>query len=219
MNSHHFKKRLTLSLILIFVLTAFTGCGGFNAKSYTKACLDLLCTGETKKYSSITNISEDEAAEIYNTFVDQEMDSLKEIGVSDDKAEDFRSLFVDIYKKAKYSVGKATKNEDDDSFKVPVTIRKFKIFNTATQNAQQKLTDKAIELEKAENQAKDEELTAMFVDYWYDELKAGLETGEYDEKTTIEVTIEKKDGQYSLSTEQLQTIFNELFDADTQTAE
>ena len=218
MNSHHLKKRLTLSLILVFVLTTFTGRGGFNAKSYTKACLDLLCSGETKKYASVTGLSEEAATDTYNTFINQEMDSLKTIGVSDDKADDFRTLFIDIYKKADYKVGKATKN-DDGSFTVPVTIRQFKIFNTATQNAQQKLNDKAIEQEKAEEKLSDEELSALFIDYWYDELKAGLEDGEYADKTEIKVDVTSTDGKYSLSTEQLQKIFNELFDADTQTAE
>ena len=218
MNSHHIKKRIILSILLVFVITTFTGCGGFNAKSYTDACLDLLCKGETKSYVSITGLTKEEAEDTYNTFIDQEMESLKSIGVSDDKAEEFRTLFVDIYKKADYKVGKATKN-DDDSFTVPVTIRKFKIFNTATQNAQQKLTDKAIEQEKADEKSSDEELNAMFIDYWYDELKAGLENGEYADKTTVEVKVTSTDGKHTLSADQLQILFSELFDADTQTAE
>lgn len=204
-------KHFSLCLVLVFVLTVFSGCGKFDASGYTKACLDLVCKGETANYVKMTKQTEDQAKETYNGFIDAEIESMKSSGVPEDQLEDFRKLFEEIYSKAKYEVGEATQNKDK-SFTVKVSVEQFKVFDGVMTNVQTKIQEEAIALQKKDKTPTNEELTVLAAKYMYEELKANVEKGEYAEKKEIEVPVTLSNNVYSISTTEYQTIFSELFD-------
>lgn len=210
-----------LSIFLLFILItacAVTGCTpSFDASAYIKACLDANTHGEFTEYADITKTSVEEVEALYNKGIDAEISYLDSYNISDEKREEFRTLFVDIYKNFKYEVGEAVRNEDD-SYSVPVTTYKLQIFKDIMSEGEAYLTDYAQKEVDAGRTPTQEQLEEEAMNYMYDTMKANLGALEYGEAVTITVTVspsqQNSQTVYSIGQSDLQTLLESFIDIE-----
>lgn len=205
-----------LSIFLLFILV--TGCTpSFDASAYIKACLDANTHGEFAEYADITKTSVEEVEALYNKGIDTEISYLDSYNISDEKREEFRALFVDIYKSFKYEVGEAVRN-DDDSYSVPVTTYKLQIFKDIMSEGEAYLTDYAQKEVDAGRTPTQEQLEEEALNYMYDTMKANLGALEYGEAVTITVTVspsqQNSQTVYSVGQADLQTLLKSFIDIE-----
>lgn len=210
-----------LSIFLLFILVTactVTGCTpSFDASAYIKACLDANTHGEFAEYADITKTSVEEVEALYNKGIDTEISYLDSYNISDEKREEFRALFVDIYKSFKYEVGEAVRN-DDDSYSVPVTTYKLQIFKDIMSEGEAYLTDYAQKEVDAGRTPTQEQLEEEALNYMYDTMKANLGALEYGEAVTITVTVspsqQNSQTVYSVGQADLQTLLESFIDIE-----
>lgn len=210
-----------LSIFLLFILVTactVTGCTpSFDARAYIKACLDANTHGEFAEYADITKTSVEEVEALYNKGIDTEISYLDSYNISDEKREEFRALFVDIYKSFKYEVGEAVRN-DDDSYSVPVTTYKLQIFKDIMSEGEAYLTDYAQKEVDAGRTPTQEQLEEEALNYMYDTMKANLGALEYGEAVTITVTVspsqQNSQTVYSVGQADLQTLLESFIDIE-----
>lgn len=210
-----------LSIFLLFILVTactVTGCTpSFDASAYIKACLDANTHGEFAEYADITKTSVEEVEALYNKGIDTEISYLDSYNISDEKREEFRALFVDIYKSFKYEVGEAVRN-DDDSYSVPVTTYKLQIFKDIMSEGEAYLTDYAQKEVDAGRTPTQEQLEEEALNYMYDTMKANLGALEYGEAVTISVTVspsqQNSQTVYSVGQADLQTLLESFIDIE-----
>lgn len=210
-----------LSIFLLFILVTactVTGCTpSFDASAYIKACLDANTHGEFAEYADITKTSVEEVEALYNKGIDTEISYLDSYNISDEKREEFRALFVDIYKSFKYEVGEAVRN-DDDSYSVPVTTYKLQIFKNIMSEGEAYLTDYAQKEVDAGRTPTQEQLEEEALNYMYDTMKANLGALEYGEAVTITVTVspsqQNSQTVYSVGQADLQTLLESFIDIE-----
>lgn len=212
-------KKLSVLYLLACMITCFaTGCtASFDASGYVKACLDSNTHGEFDKYAEITSSSVEEVEAIYNQGIDSEIAYLDAYNISAERKEEFRTLFVDIYKNFKYEVGEATKN-DDGSYSVPVTTYKLQIFKDMMAEGEQHLTDYAQAEVDAGRTPTQEQLEEEALNYMYDAVKTNLSALEYGEPATVTVTVSpSKHGSqtvYTVSQTELQSLLESFIDIE-----
>lgn len=212
-------KKLSIFLLFILVTTCtVTGCTpSFDASAYIKACLDANTHGEFAEYADITKTSVEEVEALYNKGIDTEISYLDSYNISDEKREEFRALFVDIYKSFKYEVGEAVRN-DDDSYSVPVTTYKLQIFKNIMSEGEAYLTDYAQKEVDAGRTPTQEQLEEEALNYMYDTMKANLGALEYGEAVTITVTVspsqQNSQTVYSVGQADLQTLLESFIDIE-----
>lgn len=212
-------KKLSVLFLLSCMITCFTtGCtASFDASGYVKACLDSNTHGEFEKYAEMTASSVEEVEAIYNQGIDSEISYLDSYNISAERKEEFRTLFVDIYKNFKYEVGEATKN-DDDSYSVPVTTYKLQIFKDIMAQGETYLTEYAQAEVDAGRTPTQEQLEEEALNYMYDAMKTNLSALEYAEPATLTVTVSpSKQGTqtvYTLSQTELQSLLESFIDIE-----
>ncbi len=212
------KKLSILFIMCLAVSFVLTGCmPKFDASGYIKACLDANTKGEFEAYAEITGSTVEEVEALYNQAIDTEMQYIEGYNVSDDKKEEFRQLFIDIYKNFKYEVGEATRNEDD-SYTVPVTTYKLIIFENMMAEGEEYLTNYAQAEVDAGRTPTQEQLEAEAINFMYDAMKEKFEALEYAEPVTTNITVSpSKQGStviYSADTYQLQALIESLVDIE-----
>lgn len=211
-----------LSLVLILCCTlALNACSlfgeDFDASAYTRSFLDVISKSEFTEYAKITNCTEDEAKQQYDSLLDNNVSLLlSSITVSDETRQNLKNMFHTVYSKWNYEVGEAVKN-DDDSYTVPVTLRKLTAFKgvlaeTMTQTAK-----------KAED-AKDLDDTAMYDLYYQTFIDLVNETvakGEYGEPATVSVRVSRSEDQstasynvYVIDTDSITELYSAAMDMD-----
>lgn len=210
------RKSAVLLMMSLIISTTLTACTpSFDASGYIKACLDANTKGEFEAYAEMTNVSIDEAEALYKQSIDAEMAYFNSCNVSDEIKENFRTLFIDIYKNFKYEVGEATRNEDN-SYTVPVTTYKLHIFKEYMDGGEEYLTQYAQEQIDAGKNPTEDELQEVILNYMYDNMSANLEALEYAEPVTTEIAVTptKTDSGivYSASTTDLQSLIETLVD-------
>ena len=212
------KKLPVLFLLSCIIMCFATGCtASFDASGYVKACLDANTHGEFDKYAEITSSSVEEVEAIYNQGIDSEIAYLDAYNISDNRKEEFRTLFVDIYKNFKYEVGEATKN-DDGSYSVPVTTYKLQIFKDMMTEGEKHITDFAQAEVDAGRTPTQEQLEEEALNYMYDTVKTNLTALEYGEPATVTVTVSpSKQGSqtvYTVSQTELQSLLESFIDIE-----
>ncbi|MDD5949654.1 MAG: hypothetical protein PUC39_08025 [Lachnospiraceae bacterium] len=217
MKSTKLLKKLFATMLLITMLFTMTGClFQFDASRYTKACLDLMTKGETADYTEMTKQTKEEAEDWYNSFLDKEIEAMTSSisNMTEEQEQNFRSLFQSIYKKANYTVGEATRN-DDKSYSVPITIQQYKIFSGEMQVVEDQLVDYYKEQIEAGKTLSEDDLTQKAVDILYEDLTAKLETAEYGEAEEFTVIVRpNSENVYSIDQNDYTTIVKKLFDID-----
>lgn len=205
-------KCLVFALVLVISAWALAGCGGMSedeAKEYAQAVLDASYKGEFDSYMELTDSTEEEAREMYEGNMDATMAAVgfEEMGVSQELQADYRQLFLDMAKLAKYSLGEAT--EIEDGFEIQVTVEPFVGLN----GLETELTDSLMaQLSESGEIPDDEELGQMTMETMYDLMQDRLEAPEYGEAETMTIRVTAdSDNVYSIPEEDTTALDNALF--------
>ena len=205
-------KCLVLALVLMISAWALAGCGGMSedeAKEYAQAVLDASYKGEFDSYMELTDSTEEEAREMYEGNMDATMAAVgfEELGASQEMQADYRQLFLDMAKRAKYSLGDVT--EMENGFEIQVTVEPF----IGLDGLETELTDAVMaQLTESGEIPDDDELNQMTMQTMYDLMQDRLEAPEYGEaeSMTIRVTADS-DNVYSIPEEDTTALDNALF--------
>ena len=205
-------KCLVLALVLMISAWALAGCGGMSedeAKEYAQAVLDASYKGEFDSYMELTDSTEEEAREMYEGNMDATMAAVgfEELGASQEMQADYRQLFLDMAKLAKYSLGDVT--EMENGFEIQVTVEPF----IGLDGLETELTDAVMaQLTESGEIPDDDELNQMTMQTMYDLMQDRLEAPEYGEaeSMTIRVTADS-DKVYSIPEEDTTALDNALF--------
>ena len=205
-------KCLVLALVLMISAWALAGCGGMSedeAKEYAQAVLDASYKGEFDSYMELTDSTEEEAREMYEGNMDATMAAVgfEELGASQEMQADYRQLFLDMAKLAKYSLGDVT--EMENGFEIQVTVEPF----IGLDGLETELTDAVMaQLSESGEIPDDDELNQMTMQTMYDLMRDRLEAPEYGEaeSMTIRVTADS-DNVYSIPEEDTTALDNDLF--------
>ena len=203
-----------LTLVLLLLLAAMlAGCGGGmtaeDAKEYVQAVLDASYKGEFDSYMELTDSTEEEARSMYEGNVDATMATVgfEEMGISEDMQADYRQLFLDLAKQAKYSLGEAT--EIENGYEIEVTIEPFIGMN----DLENELTNILMQdLAAAAEIPTEEELNQMTMQTLYDLLSEKVASPEYGEAQTmtVRVTVDS-DNVYSIPEEDTTALDSAMF--------
>lgn len=100
------KVRNTLIVTLVALMMAVTtACGSsFDASSYVNSFMDMLTKGEVSQYAQLTKQSEEDAGKDYQEILDAMKDAFSQEGVSDETKQKVVDVYVEVLKKAKYTV-------------------------------------------------------------------------------------------------------------------
>lgn len=211
------KKLSILFVMCLAVSSVLTGCTPkFDASAYIKSCLDANTKGEFEAYAEITGATVEEVESLYNQAIEAEMASIAPY-VNDEQKENFRQLFIDMYKSFKYEVGEATLN-DDKSYTVPVTTYKLMIFDGILAEGETYLTDFAQAEIDAGRTPTQEQLEEEAMNFMYDAMKKNLDALTYAEPVTTDIIISPtKNGSqivYSADPSALQGLIESLVDLE-----
>lgn len=207
-------RRGILALALLLSLAAMlAGCGGGmtaeDAKEYVQAVLDASYKGEFDSYMELTDSTEEEAVSMYEGNVDATMATVgfDEMGISEDMQEDYRQLFLDLAKQAKYSLGEAT--EIENGYEIEVTIEPFIGMN----DLENELTNILMQdLAAAAEIPTEEELNQMTMQTLYDLLSEKVASPEYGEAQTMTVRVTAdSDNVYSIPEEDTTALDSAMF--------
>lgn len=211
------KKLSILFVMCLAVSFVLTGCTPkFDASGYIKSCLDANTKGEFEAYAEITGATVEEVESLYNQAIEAEMASIAPY-VNDEQKDNFRQLFIDMYKSFKYEVGEATLN-DDKSYTVPVTTYKLMIFDGILAEGETYLTDFAQAEIDAGRTPTQEQLEEEAMNFMYDAMKKNLDALTYAEPVTTDIIISPtKNGSqivYSADPSALQGLIESLVDLE-----
>ena len=207
-------RRGILALALLLSLAAMlAGCGGGmtaeDAKEYVQAVLDASYKGEFDSYMELTDSTEEEARSMYEGNVDATMATVgfEEMGISEDMQADYRQLFLDLAKQAKYTLGEAT--EIENGYEIEVTIEPFIGMN----DLENELTNILMQdLAAAAEIPTEEELNQMTMQTLYDLLSEKVASPEYGEAQTMTVRVTAdSDNVYSIPEEDTTALDSAMF--------
>ena len=207
-------RRGILALALLLLLAAMvSGCGGGmtaeDAKEYVQAVLDASYKGEFDSYMELTDSTEEEARSMYEGNVDATMATVgfEEMGISEDMQADYRQLFLDLAKQAKYTLGEAT--EIENGYEIEVTIEPFIGMN----DLENELTNILMQdLAAAAEIPTEEELNQMTMQTLYDLLSEKVASPEYGEAQTMTVRVTAdSDNVYSIPEEDTTALDSAMF--------
>lgn len=204
------KKNIGIALLVVMTIS-LAGCAfGFDASAYVKSCLDAYCKGEVDEYAKITNTPSDTVQNYYQQNIETELAYLDSLKISPEQRDEYKQLFMDIYKSFQYEVGEATKN-DDGSYTVPVTTNKLIVFGTLNKDIQDYMLDYA----QKNNTTSVDELYQAALDYMYDVLNDNMAAASYEDDVVIDVVISKTDAGYIISETELRKVLTSMVDIDS----
>ena len=200
---------LTLSACSLSDITKFFS--DFDASTYTRSFLDAICKNDYTEYAKITNSTEDEAKQEYETLLDNSVTSLlSTVTVSDETKQKIREMFHSIYSKWNYEVGEATKN-DDGSFSVPVTVRQLTAFKgslTATTKRFNERTKDSADLD-------DGSYYDLHYQTFIEVINETIAKGEYGDETIVQVKVVPSSSDsnvYEIDSESIAALYNAAMD-------
>ena len=131
----------------------------------------------------------------------------EELGASQEMQADYRQLFLDMAKLAKYSLGDVT--EMENGFEIQVTVEPF----IGLDGLETELTDSLMaQLSESGEIPGDEELNQMTMQTMYDLMQDRLEAPEYGEAETVTIRVTADaDNVYSIPEEDTTALDNALF--------
>ncbi len=197
MKMKKMKKVIVTCLAGILLMATVAGCGKFDAAGYVTACLDLLTKGETEQYMKLTDRTKEQAEQDYEDNIDSMMDGMGEVGLSDELTENYRTLYKDIYKKAKYTVTGAEKMKDKDGYTVTVEVEQMTgLFDDLENEVTSRVMD---EMANLSPDTTEDELNELVFQTMYDVLQERMDSISYKDPETITVEVLGEDGVYSIT--------------------
>ena len=131
------KRKHTLTALLIVVMmlavSMLTGCApklptAEDAQNYTKAVLDLMCTGDYDHNVKLADVEEGKELEMRDAMIDDALQSIAgDAGLTDDVTAEFKDVLIEAFAKCKYTVGEAVQTGDGE-YDVTVSIEPLKLF-------------------------------------------------------------------------------------------
>ncbi len=211
-------KKVSLLLAALLVVSVLGGCGSFDASGYIKALLDNSYKGDSAAFVEQKVGDEEQAKELYDLGIDTEMNSLiSGVNISEELRGEFKTVLQDVYKSVKYTVGEATKQEDD-SYVVEVKYQKMKVFAAAMekfQEGQQAYTDEISEqVQNGGESPSEDEINEQVYTILKDAIKDALANAEYEDETSTTVRVELQDKVYSPNQEDVEALEYALFDLE-----
>lgn len=204
------KKVLVTCLAGIMLMATVAGCGKFDAEGYVTACLDLLTKGETEQYMKLTERTQEEAEQDYEDNIDAMMEGMGEVGLSEELENNYRTLYQDIYKKAKYTVTGSEKMKDEDGYTVTVEVEQITgLFDGLEEEVTNRTMEQMADLSP---DTTEEELNELVFQIMYDVLSERMDTITYNDPETVTVEVIGEDGVYSITDEGYTALDEALID-------
>ena len=204
------KKMLAVCLTVVMVAATAVGCGKFDAEGYVAACLDLLTKGETEQYTKLTGRTEEQAEQDYENNIDAMMEAMGELNLSEDLENNYRTLYKDIYKSAKYTVTGSEKMTDKDGYTVTVEIEQITgLFDGLEDEVTNRVMNEKDSLTPDITEAEVNELVFQIM---YDVLNERMDAITYNEPETVTVEVVGEDGVYSITEEGYTILDDALID-------
>lgn len=202
------KHSLTALLMVVMVLTVsmLTGCAqklptAEDAKNYTKAVLDLMCTGDYDHNVKLADVEEGKELEMRDAMIDDALQSIAgEAGLTDDVTAEFKDVLVEAFAKCKYTIGEAVQTGDGE-YDVTVAIEPLKLFS----GVQDKLEAQSETLfDDVEDPASlsQEEFNSRIYSLMAKLIKENLQEPTYEEAKEVVVhygLLDKEAGLYGIS--------------------
>lgn len=201
-------KTLVAGLLSAVMMVSMVACGsGFDAAAYVDSCLDLLTKGETKEYMKMTDRTEEQATSDYEGNIDNMVNMMSGMGLSDELLEGYRQMYKDLYSKAKYEVKEAKKMDDKDGYVVTVEIQQMTgIFTGLTDELQTEFAAQA-----TEDMSQTEQYELMY-QLMLDKLNERLANVEYKDAQTLEIEVVGENNVYGITSEGYTLIDEALLD-------
>lgn len=209
------KTKIKAVIICTVLCSLLTACGAkLDAKAYLQAMLDLSYKGDSTAYVEMKLGTADEASALFERGIDSEMSFFKEkLNMSEELEADFRSLFKEIYGKARYTVGEAKKQEDN-SYVVEITYERMKVFEPALTSYNERIASLPgtwAEMEVAPTQ---EEMLEDMTKILRDALRESIENAAYDAPQTLTIKVELIENVYTPNSQDVISLEKALFDSD-----
>ena len=162
-----------------------------------KDVLDLLTKGETEQYMKLTDRTKEQAEQDYEDNIDSMMEGMGEVGLSDELTENYRTLYKDIYKKAKYTVTGAEKMKDKDGYTVTVEVEQMTgLFD----GLEDEVTNRVMEeMANLTPDTTEDEINELVFQTMYDVLQERVDAISYNDPQTVTVEVLGEDGVYSIT--------------------
>lgn len=213
------KHTFTYSIIALLLVAILSGCSGkssgFDASRYTKSCLDAMTKAEFKDYIELTKSTAEQAQRDYERRLQNELRSLAVAFRMDTKTKDrYYAIIKDMYSKCKYEVGEAVKGEND-SYTVPVTVYKMKLFENAFDDVNKKVKNYFKKNTKVAPTTTN--VAQRQGQYLADLLSERLKKPEYADPEKIDVTVQLGTVNaitYTIKDSDYQKLFNGMWDMD-----
>ena len=193
------KRKISAILLTAMTLLLLGGCGKkFDAAGYTQALLDVSYKNETDKYIELTGSSKEAAEKIFEKRMDITMEGFESLDFPDELEEKFRSLFENLTKNVKYSVGEAVEDKEGN-FTVVVSIEPVTLFDDTYDEFQKQAKDYATkvanEVMNGKEMPSDKDMQNSVYELYYDILKKTVDGGiQYGEVQNITVHVNKTEG-------------------------
>ena len=131
------KRKQTITALLMVVtmlaVSMLTGCApklptAEDAQNYTKAVLDLMCTGDYDHSVSLSDVEEGKELETRDAMIDDALRSIAgDAGLTDDVTAEFKDVLIEAFAKCKYTIGEAVETGEGE-YDVTVAIEPLKLF-------------------------------------------------------------------------------------------
>lgn len=209
------KYKITAAAVCITVCAFLTACGAkLDMQAYLQAMLDLSYKGDSTAYVEMELGSAEEAAAVFERGIDSEMSSFKEkLSISEELEVDFRSLFKEIYGKAKYTVGEA-KRQSDGSYLVEITYERMKVFEPMFAAYDEKIAVLPETWASLDETPSQEEMREDMNEALRDALRESIEHVEYEAPETLTIRIELVENRYTPNSQDVEALEKALFDSD-----
>lgn len=210
------KKRGLLAVLLIAVMALLCGCKGMSAEdaqSYAKSIMDASYKGEFDKYIEWTKSTEEEAKKLYEGNIDATMQEagFSGLGLSEELTANYRQLFLDMIKQAKYEVGEA-KESGDKAYTVDVTVEPFTAFEGLQDEVKAAVTKEMESLTETPDQ---NAINEMVFQKMYDVMMQKMAAPSYGEPTTVTITVKPdSNGVYYIDQSDMTALDDALFPSD-----
>lgn len=213
------KRRLRYVFMACFLIAsmmfALTGCGKkFDASRYVKGCLDASTKGVFTDYCDMTNSTEEEVKEEYETRMNTELESMTgSITMTDEMRQRYLSIYKQIYSNCKYEVGEA-KEGKNRSYTVPVKICRLNIFKSALDETQQRLQQRIEEMIQNKQPTSTELTMQIYVEILAGVFEEKLQNPEYaaEETVTVSIVVNSDSDEYKIADEDVVKLFAALDD-------
>lgn len=209
------KTKIKAIIMCMMLCGLLTACGNkLDAQAYLQAMLDLSYKGDAAAYVEMGLGTADEAAALFERGIDSEMSFFKEkLSMSEELEADFRSLFKEIYGKAKYTVGEA-KKQKDGSYAVEITYERLKVFEPALLSYNERIEALPAAWAKLEAAPTQEEMLEDMTEILRDALRESVENAVYNAQETLTIRIELIENVYTPNSQDVISLEKALFDSD-----